>query len=268
MDKECVKCNIVKPINKFRIKERNGETIKRHNECNDCNNVYKKENYHKTKKENPEKYQKMLYDRKVIDHNRYIKKKNEIREKQNNYYEKNKEKIQQKRKEYRKNNPEKVKTWKNSYRDSLEGKISMNLRRRVRTEIGSGKEWLQLLGCTFDHLKSWFEFNFELDQNKNFNWDNYGKIWTIDHVKPCKSFNMNNSQETQKCFNWKNTLPVSKKYNQEKSGKLLYGDIIKINERIILFEKMNRLKFELPSYISNCIKRMVKIPFDGNNVQT
>lgn len=190
-------------------------------------------------------HQEKLEKRRQKDRKLYKADKKKFNERSKRYYQKNKEKVKQRRREFKEKNPERVKKWKNAYKDSLSGKISMNLRKRVRTEIGSGKQWLELLGCTFEHLKSWFEYNFKLDGN-NFTWDNYGKIWTIDHVKPCKSFDITNPTEANKCFNWRNTLPVSKKYNQEKSNKIIYTDFIKLNERIQAFEKENRLKFELP----------------------
>jgi len=183
----------------------------------------------------PIKYTEIMDKKKLSDNRRYINNRISLRKQQNTYYQLKKDIIGAKRKLYRKQNKEKVKTWKNKYRDSIEGKISMNLRKRVRYEIGSGKDWLELLGCSYDHLKKWFEFNFNEDKNLGFTWENYGKLWTIDHVKPCKSFDMNNQEHIQICFNWMNTLPVNKKYNQEKSGKIIYDDIIELNERLVKF---------------------------------
>lgn len=245
MEQECNKCHIIKKIDEFKNKKRNGKKI-RLKICLQCENSNNRDRYQNLKINNPSKYRLKLDERKKVDKKRYSRQKQQIKKQQSLYYQKNKEKIKKRRHEFKKNNPERVKNWKNSYRDSLEGKIGMNLRKRVRTEIGSGKQWLELLYCTFQHLKKWFEFNFELDKNHNFNWNNYGKVWTIDHVKPCKSFNLIDPIEAKKCFNWRNTLPVTKKYNQEKSGKIICKDIIKLNERIMLFEKVNRLKLRLP----------------------
>lgn len=207
--------------------------------------------------ENKLTHEEKLARRRLHDRQKYAMNKNNSLQRSKKHYEKNKTQIRQQRREFKNQNPDRVKNWKNSYRDSIEGKISMNLRKRVRTEIKSGKQWLELLGCSYDHLKQWFEFNFKTEGKTNFTWDNYGTVWTIDHVKPCKSFDMNDAKQVKQCFNWRNTMPVTKKYNQEKCDKIVYCDIMKLNQNIIAFEKMNRSNFELPPYMSDHITQMV-----------
>lgn len=257
--KECNNCNETLPLTNFRSKI--WKTKKYYeNKCKKCTYINNKNKLVESKITDPNKYKRTMDKKKLSDNKRYVNKQKSIRIQQNTYYRKNKDIISSKRKIYRKQNPDKVKHWKNKYRDSIEGKISMNLRRRVRYEIGSGKDWLELLGCSYNHLKKWFEYNFNEDKHLGFTWENYGTVWTIDHVKPCKSFDMNNQQHIQQCFNWMNTLPVKKKYNQEKNGKIIYRDIIKLNERIVKFlEICENEIFQDYQIIINSYNELVKM---------
>ena len=66
-------------------------------------------------------------------------------------------------------------------------------------------------------------------------WDNYAKgFWNLDHVRPCKLFNLEIPEQQRECFNWSNQVPrwetteIAKKYgsnqigNSNKGFKLIY----------------------------------------------
>lgn len=236
--RECKKCKIVKSIKEFRSKTvKNNTWYER--KCKQCNALEQREKKQLMKKNNPDQYENERIKARERDRKTYKIKGDIIKARNNKYYEKNKNKIHESRKQYRKNNKEKVKKWKNKYRDSIDGRLSMNLRGRVRREIGTGKEWLELLDCHIDNLRNWFQYNFDLDEHCNMNWNNYGKVWEIDHVIPCKSFNLQDKEQRKKCFHWKNTLPVLKEYNKSKNDKIKMSDILKLELRLKLFEKKN-----------------------------
>jgi hypothetical protein len=69
------------------------------------------------------------------------------------------------------------------------------------------------LGCDPTFFKEWIESQFD----DKMTWDNHGEYWQLDHVKPCKSFNMVNIDEQKKCFSWKNLRPLESKTNISKS---------------------------------------------------
>lgn len=50
-------------------------------------------------------------------------------------------------------------------------------------------------------------------------WDNYGKIWEIDHVRPCASFDLSDTAQQKECFNWSNTQPLFKLDNLRKGAQ-------------------------------------------------
>jgi hypothetical protein len=40
-------------------------------------------------------------------------------------------------------------------------------------------------------------------------WDNYGKFgWHLDHIKPCKRFDLTSKDEQKKCFHYTNMQPL------------------------------------------------------------
>lgn len=47
-------------------------------------------------------------------------------------------------------------------------------------------------------------------------WDNYGKIWEIDHVKPCAKFDLTDPAQQRVCFHFYNTQPLLISENRSK----------------------------------------------------
>lgn len=39
-------------------------------------------------------------------------------------------------------------------------------------------------------------------------WENYGKVWQVDHVRPCASFDLTNPEQQRSCFHWTNLQPL------------------------------------------------------------
>lgn len=106
-------------------------------------------------------------------------------------------------------------------------KILNALRARLNKIVKNRKEknlYIKLLGCDKSFLMEWFEYIFNLKKKLNFNWDNYGKFWQIDHVTPCASFDLMDESQIKICFHWTNLCPVTKKYNLQKQAKIIPND--------------------------------------------
>lgn len=150
-------------------------------------------------KEQKEKYRKSEKGREVYLKYRYSEKGRENHRKRQRIY----------RKKARKNNP------------SL--KIRMNLSSRMSTMIrkkGGIKNFktIDLIGCSFLHLKKHLEKKFKLGMN----WKNYGnKGWHIDHIMPCASFDLTKEKEQKKCFHYTNLQPLWARENIQKSDKII-----------------------------------------------
>ena len=123
---------------------------------------------------------------------------------------------------------------KEKLKNNIQFKLSKNMRRRIskcvqnKTESSSN-----LLGCPIDLFIEWIEFNFD----ENMSWDNYGKYWHLDHVKPCASFNLIDTDQQYICFNWTNIFPLKGKDNESKGDKIIPEYIKYVKKRYKLFMK-------------------------------
>jgi hypothetical protein len=102
-------------------------------------------------------------------------------------------------------------------------RIIENLRARLwATLMGKNKSanTKELLGLVGEELKTYITSLFY----KNMNWKNYGKVWHIDHIKPCSSFDLSKPEEQRKCFHYSNLQPLLAKDNLKKSDKLTFNN--------------------------------------------
>lgn len=49
--------------------------------------------------------------------------------------------------------------------------------------------------------------------------ENYGKVWVVDHIKPCAAFDLSKKKEQYICFNWRNLQPLFIRDNLIKGDK-------------------------------------------------
>ncbi len=109
---------------------------------------------------------------------------------------------------------------RNRYKTDILYKTAKLYRNRLRSAIHGTIErdqYLNFLGCTYEYLVDWIEYNFHSEMK----WDNMGKNWHIDHIVPCSSFNLIDNSEMQKCFHWSNLAPALVKDNLTKSNKII-----------------------------------------------
>lgn len=85
----------------------------------------------------------------------------------------------------------------------------------------------ELLGCSFEYLRSYIESKFEVGMD----WSNYGE-WHIDHIIPCDLFNLMNDEHQKLCFNYRNLQPLWAKDNLAK-----YTTIDNLQERLDILKK-------------------------------
>ncbi len=100
-------------------------------------------------------------------------------------------------------------------------RIANNLRSRLSflvTKNGGTKAASTsiLLGCSIEFLRVHLESGFK----PGMSWDNYGD-WHIDHVRPCKAFDLAVPEQQKACFHWTNLQPLWAEENMRKSGKII-----------------------------------------------
>lgn len=65
---------------------------------------------------------------------------------------------------------------------------------------------LTLLGTDVENFKNYISNKFKPEMN----WENWGKVWELDHIKPISSFNLKFKKEQEKCFYYLNFQPLFK----------------------------------------------------------
>lgn len=200
--KICTKCNIEKDISEFSKHRIMKDGLQYY--CKSCIKICAKEN-----KKQIAEYQKEYRKINKIKISKQRKKyrdenKSKIFIQKKKYRENNKEHIREHLKKYFKENKEKTKIYQEKnkkkilerrkiyqnfkYKNDINFKIKHNLRTRigkVLKGINKSKRTLELLGCSVEFLKFYFQSKFK----KGMTWRKFleGKIH-IDHIKPCSKF--------------------------------------------------------------------------------
>ncbi len=174
------------------------------------------------------------------------------------YKKRNKQAISEYNKKYKLENKEKISIYNRTYnvenrktiqkrhtaylrekrKTDINYKIGVNCRNRIKKLIKSEINTCTLLNCSKKFLIDWLSSNFTDDMTL----ENYGSYWHIDHVIPCKHFNLSNKDELLKCFNWLNLQPLKAQDNLSKGDKI---DIESINnhwEKINTYIKNKKIK--------------------------
>lgn len=212
------------------------------------NNIEKvRESKKKWKEKNPEadkiysrKYRKENKERvKAIVHKSYLKNRDKKLAYSKKYREENKEKTKIRHDRYRRNNKEKERVRHAKYREEnrvkiynsskiyFENNINARLARKLRSRmkmalmkqgVNKSRKTYELVGCTLSKLKSHIEKQF-ID---GMTWDNHDLFgWHIDHIRPCKSFDLSNLEEQKKCFHYTNLQPLWASDNLSKGSKII-----------------------------------------------
>ena len=79
---------------------------------------------------------------------------------------------------------------------------------------------IEYLGCNTPDYIQWISYN-----TSEYNIENHGKIWHIDHVIPLSTFNLADVEEQYVAFNWRNTMALSKQENLSKNNKIIISQI-------------------------------------------
>lgn len=140
-------------------------------------------------------------------------------------YLKTKDKVAERGKEYRRKNQIKINDRIRKYNNKRRAtdpqfRILCVLRARVYDVIkgeNKSQSTKELLGCSIEHFIAYLESKFQ----QGMTWDNYGRKhgqWSIDHIKPCASFDLTKVKEQRACFNWKNMKPMWSDDNNRKNS--------------------------------------------------
>ena len=108
------------------------------------------------------------------------------------------------------------KKYRDRYHSDHEFRLKERLRRRLRKLTGGGLKRTAriLVGCT------WLEFREHIESQfrSGMSWDNCGQ-WHIDHIIPCRCFDLSKESEQLQCFHFTNLIPIWADDNLRKGGR-------------------------------------------------
>lgn len=239
--KICSTCENVKPLLGF---------YKNNKVCRECNNSKRRDKY----KQNEEHRQKLIKNAVEFKHKKSVARQNLIKEEQLKIGIDNKkckycDEI--KHKDRFRHNRLKC---KDCERDEPVEKFKRYIRTRIYNCLRyktREKHSIEYLGCSSNDYFKWI-FNY----NSEYNLENHGQIWHIDHVIPLSKFDLNNQEEQIIAFNWRNTMPLSSSDNLSKNNKIIPEQVDEHYKKVIQFHKDNNI--DLPKeYIDLFAKHLV-----------
>jgi len=156
--------------------------------------------------------------------------------KKKKYYQKNREKLLKKWKEYSHELYQQRKEYYREYAERNKEKINKRQRRYMATPqkrlnhnitgaiycslkgIKNGRHWESLVDYKLSDLKKHLEKQFRTGMS----WENYGKIWVIDHIVPKSVFNFKRPEDIdfKRCWKLENLRPLFTRENLTKWAKL------------------------------------------------
>ena len=161
----------------------------------------------------------------------YLKNKKRVNKRNKTWFQNNKDKVRKAVKRYRLKNLEYQRKWYAAYarrqrkinpqfnmRERLSKGITMALNRYVKE--GKRFDTLTYTGCSIAFLVKHIERQFK----DGMNWENRDK-WHIDHIRPCASFDLTDTQQQLECFHYTNLQPLWAFDNMSKGKKIISGDI-------------------------------------------
>lgn len=181
INKTCIRCEQEKPISEFGIKTESNDGF--NHTCKTCNNIVTQ----LYRENNPESHKKSS----------------------RLHYKNNKEKFKAKQhiRDKTKHNEHNMKRYYSEpefrIKKSVGSRIYQLLRKNKSTKFNKSVKYL---GCPIKEYREFLENQFLPEMT----WDNHGKIWEIDHIIPCDSFDLIIEEEQLKCFHYSNTQPLFK----------------------------------------------------------
>jgi uncharacterized protein YxeA len=106
---------------------------------------------------------------------------------------------------------------KKKIKSDINFRLSKLLRNRVYIAIQNNQKVgsaVRDLGCSIDELKKHLESKF----HPEWGWENYGRVWVIDHIKPLSSFKLEDREQFLEAVNYKNLQPLDRIKNLEKGA--------------------------------------------------
>lgn len=215
MTKRCCKCKIEKDLTCFTKCSSSKDGLDKR--CRECAHIH---SMLPATIERKAKRAKELREQRMKDPIWVLKEKKREYE----YRMKNAARIQKKKNEWAR------KKFKESPHFRVRLNISHHLRGCIRNSGERKKEnSTKYIGCSFADFIKYIESTWK----PNMNWNNYGRgpsSWQLDHIIPCRAFDLSKEEEQKKCFHWSNYQALWTLENMSKGAKLPDGTDLRTNK--------------------------------------
>ena len=110
-------------------------------------------------------------------------------------------------------NPEKLKIYQQNQKNDIMNRVFKNLGKRIMSAADTKVK--KCVGLSVEEFKSHIESQFR----DGMTWENYGKTWHLDHIKPVVSFDLFNEKAFQELSHFSNIQPLLISENLKKGAK-------------------------------------------------
>lgn len=218
--KTCPICGSTKPITEFSPHSKYKGKQYYATRCKTCDNerakLYYRNNSEKIKPKN------RLYANEYYQNNREKCKEN-ARKYLLSLTPQEKEQLQKYKKAWRQANAEKLKQQRTEYRKSPAGRLVRNVRNRMSKKIGKIRK-LVSISKSVGKTPSQLQVHIESLWLPGMSWENYGKEWHVDHIKPLAAFNLSDATQQAAANHYSNLQPLWAVDNLAKGAK--YDDAV------------------------------------------
>lgn len=126
-------------------------------------------------------------------------------------------------------NPRRSANFRNRTKNDLWYRVRQTLSARLYCAIQDqggikAHKTMILVGCDAKTLIAHIENQFTPEMN----WQNRGTYFEVDHIIPCRFFNLTNELCQRVCFHWSNLRPMEKYANKSKSNKMLHPEHLQV----------------------------------------
>lgn len=112
----------------------------------------------------------------------------------------------------------KIPKWKRRTQANPILKIRSNIRGRIYRQLKGRRKkdsTMKIIGCSMADLKRHLESQFKARMS----WENYGRVWHVDHIVPSSYFDLTEPEEIRRCYHFSNLRPLWAKKNMQEADR-------------------------------------------------
>lgn len=126
----------------------------------------------------------------------------------------------------KKHNPKKLKEMQRKYRITSRSKPLNRAKSNMRNRFRDGLKYYRkthcdsmstMIGCTWTFFYQWIASQFK----RGMKWENYGRVWHIDHIEPLAHFDITDQNDMKRAWHYSNLRPLKAAENIKKGAKIV-----------------------------------------------